>query len=147
NCSNNYGPRQFPEKLIPLFVTNLIEGKKVPVYGQGQNIRDWIYVDDHNRGVDFIIHKGKIGETYCLGGNNELTNLEITKNILALMGKGEESIEYVTDRPGHDFRYAIDFSKAKNELDWAPQVDFAAGLKLTIEWYKNNTAWWQKLKK
>jgi len=147
NCSNNYGPRQFPEKLIPLFVTNLIEGKKVPVYGQGQNIRDWIYVDDHNRGLDFIIHKGKIGETYCLGGNNELTNLEITKNILSLMGKGEESIEYVTDRPGHDFRYAIDFSKAKNELGWEPQVDFAAGLKLTIEWYQNNPTWWQKLKK
>jgi len=147
NCSNNYGPRQFPEKLIPLFVTNLIEGKKVPVYGQGQNIRDWIYVDDHNRGVDFIIHKGRIGETYCLGGNNELTNLEITKNILSLMGKGEESIEYVADRLGHDFRYAIDFTKAKNELGWEPQVDFATGLKLTVEWYKNNAAWWQKLKK
>jgi len=147
NCSNNYGPRQFPEKLIPLFVTNLIEGKKVPVYGQGKNIRDWIYVDDHNRGVDFIIHKGRIGETYCLGGNNELTNMEITKDILDLMGKGEESIEYVTDRPGHDFRYAIDFSKAKEELGWEPQVDFVAGLKLTVDWYKDNPTWWQRLKK
>lgn len=147
NCSNNYGPRQFPEKLIPLFVTNLIEGKKVPVYGQGNNIRDWIYVDDHNRGVDFIIKKGQIGATYCLGGNNELTNMEITKSILQIMGKGEESIEYVTDRPGHDFRYAIDFSKAKKELGWEPQVDFAAGLKLTVEWYQNNPGWWQKLKK
>lgn len=147
NCSNNYGPRQFPEKLIPLFVTNLIEGKKVPVYGQGQNIRDWIYVDDHNRGVDFIIHKGKIGETYCLGGNNELTNMQITNDILGIMGKGEESIEYVTDRPGHDFRYAIDFAKAKADLGWEPQVDFATGLKMTVEWYQNNPEWWQKLKK
>lgn len=147
NCSNNYGPRQFPEKLIPLFVTNLIEGKKVPVYGQGQNIRDWIYVDDHNRGVDFIIKKGRIGETYCLGGNNELTNMEITNDILNIMGKGEESIEYVTDRPGHDFRYAIDFSKAKAELGWEPLVDFAEGLKLTVKWYQDNPEWWQKLKK
>ncbi|MFA4942513.1 MAG: dTDP-glucose 4,6-dehydratase [Patescibacteria group bacterium] len=147
NCSNNYGPRQFPEKLIPLFVTNLIEGKKVPVYGQGKNIRDWIYVDDHNRGVDSIIKKGRIGETYCLGGNNELTNLEITHTILEIMDKDEKSIEYVADRPGHDFRYAIDFTKAKNELGWEPQVDFATGLKLTIDWYQNNPGWWQKLKK
>lgn len=147
NCSNNYGPRQFPEKLIPLFVTNLIEGKKVPVYGQGKNVRDWIYVDDHNRGVDLIIQKGKIGETYCLGGNNELTNMEITKDILALMGRDEEMIEYVADRPGHDFRYAINFSKAQNDLGWEPQVNFSAGLKLTIDWYQNNPEWWQKLKK
>ncbi|PIT95162.1 dTDP-glucose 4,6-dehydratase [Candidatus Falkowbacteria bacterium CG10_big_fil_rev_8_21_14_0_10_39_9] len=147
NCSNNYGPRQFPEKLIPLFVTNLIEGKKVPVYGDGQNIRDWIYVDDHNRGVDFIIHKGKIGETYCLGGNNELTNMKITQDILKIMGKGEESIEYVTDRLGHDFRYAIDFTKAKTELGWEPQVDFTTGLKMTVVWYKNHPEWWEKLKK
>jgi dTDP-glucose 4,6-dehydratase len=146
NCSNNYGPYQYPEKLIPLFITNLMEGKKVPVYGRGQNIRDWIFVDDHNRGVDLIIQKGKIGETYCLGGNNELANLDITKKILALMGAGEEMIEYVTDRAGHDFRYAIDFSKAKNELGWEPQVNFDEGLKQTIEWYKNNEAWWKKLK-
>jgi dTDP-glucose 4,6-dehydratase len=147
NCSNNYGPYQFPEKLIPLFITNLIEGKKVPVYGQGSNIRDWIFVDDHNRGVDTIINQGKIGETYCLGGNNELANIDITKKILVLMGAGEDRIEYVTDRLGHDFRYAIDFAKAKNELGWEPQVDFDKGLKQTIEWYKNNQAWWQKLKK
>ena len=147
NCSNNYGPYQFPEKLIPLFITNLMEGKKVPVYGQGQNIRDWIYVDDHNRGVDLIIQKGKMGETYCLGGNNELTNLDITKKILELMGQGEEMIEHVADRLGHDFRYAIDFSKAKNELDWEPLVDFNEGLKQTVDWYKNNEAWWKKLKK
>ncbi len=147
NCSNNYGPYQYPEKLIPLFVTNLIEGKKVPVYGAGKNIRDWIHVDDHNRGVDFIIKKGKIGETYCLGGNSEKSNLEITELILKNMGVGEEMIEYVTDRLGHDLRYAIDFSKAKNELGWEPQIDFASGLEETIKWYKNNLAWWQKLKK
>ncbi|MFA5155617.1 MAG: dTDP-glucose 4,6-dehydratase [Patescibacteria group bacterium] len=147
NCSNNYGPYQYPEKLIPLFITNLIEGKKVPVYGAGKNIRDWIHVDDHNRGVDFIIQKGKIGETYCLGGDSEKTNLEITKLILSLMGAGEDRIEYVTDRLGHDLRYAIDYSKAKMELGWEPQIDFAAGLASTVEWYKNNAVWWQKLKK
>lgn len=146
NCSNNYGPYQFPEKLIPLFITNLIEGKKVPVYGQGQNVRDWIHVEDHNRGVEQIIKKGKIGETYCLGGNNEIKNIEITQNILQLMGQGEEMIEYVNDRLGHDLRYAIDFSKAERELGWRPQIDFVSGLQDTISWYKNNPAWWQKLK-
>jgi dTDP-glucose 4,6-dehydratase len=139
NCSNNYGPRQFPEKLIPLFVTNLMSGKKVPVYGAGKNIRDWIYVDDHNAGVEAIIKKGKIGETYCLGGNNELTNLEITKSILEILGKGEDMIEYVPDRLGHDFRYAIDFSKAKKELGWEPVVEFKEGLKKTVEWYLTPT--------
>lgn len=146
NCSNNYGPYQYPEKLIPLFITNLLEGKKVPIYGAGKNVRDWIHVDDHNRGVDFIIKKGKIGETYCLGGNNEKSNLEITELILAAMGQGREMVEYVADRLGHDLRYAIDFSKAKTELGWEPQIDFATGLKETIAWYKNNQAWWQKLK-
>ena len=146
NCSNNYGPFANPEKMIPLFITNLMEGKKVPVYGAGANIRDWIHVDDHNRGVDFIIRKGKIGETYCLGGNAEKTNLEITKLILGLMGKGEEMIEYVPDRLGHDLRYAIDFSKAKAELGWEPLISFADGLRSTLEWYKNNEAWWKKLK-
>lgn len=146
NCSNNYGPYQFPEKLIPLFITNLIEEKKVPVYGQGQNIRDWIHVEDHNRGVEQIIKKGKIGETYCLGGNNEIKNIEITQNILQLMGQSEEMIEYVNDRLGHDLRYAIDFSKAERELGWKPQIDFISGLQDTISWYKNNPAWWQKLK-
>lgn len=147
NCSNNYGPYQYPEKLIPLFITNLIEGKKVPVYGQGQNIRDWIHVDDHNRGVEMIIKKGKIGETYCLGGDNEIKNIDITNNILELMGQGQEMIEYVKDRPGHDLRYAIDFSKAEKELGWRPQFDFSQGLQNTIEWYKNNSPWWKKLKK
>jgi len=147
NCSNNYGPYQFPEKLIPLFITNLIEGKKLPVYGSGKNIRDWIHVDDHNRGVDFIIKKGRIGETYCLGGNTEKTNLEITTLILKEMGVGEDMLEYVKDRQGHDLRYAIDFSKAKAELGWEPLIDFTSGLRETIKWYKNNIAWWQKLKK
>ncbi len=147
NCSNNYGPYQYPEKLIPLFITNLIEGKPVPVYGRGNNIRDWIHVDDHNRGVDFIIKKGKIGETYCLGANSEKSNLEITKLILAAMGQGEEMITHVSDRLGHDLRYAIDFSKAKTELGWEPQIDFVSGLEETIKWYKDNFAWWQKLKK
>lgn len=146
NCSNNYGPYQFPEKLIPLFVTNLIEGKKIPVYGKGDNIRDWIHVDDHNRGVDLILKKGKIGETYCLGGNSEKTNLEITHKILELMGKGDEMIEYVQDRKGHDKRYAIDFSRAKKELGWEPQISFEEGLKKTVEWYRNNEDWWKKIK-
>lgn len=146
NCTNNYGPFQFPEKLIPLFITNLTEDKKVPVYGEGKNIRDWIYVDDHNAGVDAVIKKGRIGETYCLGGENEITNLEITKSILGLMGKGEEMIEYVKDRPGHDFRYAMDITKAKNELGWEPKLKFEEGLKKTVEWYKDNKEWWRGIK-
>ncbi len=146
NCTNNYGPFQFPEKLIPLFTTNLIEGQKVPVYGEGKNIRDWIYVDDHNAGVDAIIKKGRFGETYCLGGENEITNLEITKKILNLMGKGEEMIEYVADRKGHDFRYAMDITKAKSELGWEPKLKFEEGLKKTVEWYKNNEDWWRNIK-
>ena len=146
NCSNNYGPFQFPEKLIPLFTTNLIEGKKIPVYGTGENVRDWIHVDDHNRGVDMILQKGKIGDTYCLGGASEKTNLEITHKILELLGKGEENIEYVEDRKGHDLRYAIDFSKAKKELGWEPQISFEEGLKKTVEWFRNNESWWKNIK-
>lgn len=146
NCSNNYGPYQFPEKLIPLFVTNLMEGKPVTIYGQGANIRDWIHVEDHNRGVEAIIEKGRIGETYCLGGGNEKTNLEITKLILEAMGQGEEMIEYVADRLGHDRRYAIDFGKAEKELGWRPQIDFATGLRETVRWYQDNRAWWEKIK-
>ncbi|MFZ4648152.1 MAG: dTDP-glucose 4,6-dehydratase [Patescibacteria group bacterium] len=147
NCSNNYGPYQFPEKLIPLFVTNLIEGKKVPVYGEGGNIRDWIHVDDHNRGVEKIILNGRIGETYCLGGGNEKTNLEITHSLLSLMGFGEEMIERVSDRLGHDLRYAIDYSKAEKELNWHPLISFEEGLRKTVDWYKNNQDWWKKIKK
>jgi dTDP-glucose 4,6-dehydratase len=146
NCSNNYGPFHFPEKLIPLFITNLMEGKKVPVYGDGLQVRDWLFVDDHCAAVDLIIHKGKIGETYCIGGDSEKTNLEITNQILELMGKDESSIEHVTDRPGHDRRYAIDFSKIKNELNWEPKVSFKEGLKRTIEWYQNNESWWKNIK-
>jgi len=141
NCSNNYGPYMFPEKLIPLFITNLLEDKKVPLYGDGMNIRDWIHVNDHNRGVDMIIHKGKIGETYCLGGNSELTNKDLTYKILEAVGKGKEMIEYVEDRAGHDKRYAIDFSKIKNELGWEPEISFEDGLKEMVEWYKNNDEW------
>lgn len=146
NCSNNYGPYQFPEKLIPLFITHLLEDKKVPVYGKGLNVRDWIYVEDHNDAVDLIVHKGMIGETYCIGGNEELTNLEVTFKILEEFGFGEEMIEYVQDRKGHDFRYAIDFSKIKNELGWTPKHSFEEGLKKTVAWYKENTSWWKPLK-
>lgn len=146
NCTNNYGPYQFPEKLIPFFVTNLIEGKKVPVYGKGSNVRDWIYVDDHNSGVEAILKRGKIGETYCLGGENELTNLDITEQVLTLMGYGHEMIEYVEDRKGHDLRYAMSIDKAKQELDWYPKTDFKSGLQKTVAWYKENEDWWKKLK-
>ncbi|MDI3496202.1 MAG: dTDP-glucose 4,6-dehydratase [Patescibacteria group bacterium] len=146
NCSNNYGPYQYPEKLIPLFITNLLMGKKVPVYGQGKNIRDWIQVADHNRGIDLIIKQGKIGETYCLGGNSEVTNLEITKKILTLLGKDESQIEYVPDRLGHDWRYGIDFSKAQRELGFMPEYTLDTGLAETVNWYKDNQSWWKKLK-
>jgi dTDP-glucose 4,6-dehydratase len=146
NCSNNYGPYHFPEKVIPLFITNLMEGKKIPLYGDGMNIRDWLFVEDHARAIDLIIHKGKIGETYCVGGNCEKNNKELTHSILKLMDKGEEMVEFVKDRPGHDRRYAIDFSKIKNELGWEPQISFEEGLKMTIEWYKNNESWWKKIK-
>jgi dTDP-glucose 4,6-dehydratase len=147
NCSNNYGPYQYPEKLIPLFITNLIDNKKVPVYGQGKNIRDWIHVKDHNLGLEKILKKGKIGATYCLGGGNELSNLEITQEILKIMDKGEEMIEYVEDRLGHDFRYAVDYSLMHKELNWQPEISFEEGLKDTVLWYLNNEDWWRKLKK
>ncbi|MCX6796442.1 MAG: dTDP-glucose 4,6-dehydratase [Candidatus Falkowbacteria bacterium] len=146
NCTNNYGPYQYPEKLLPLFITNLLDGKKVPVYGDGQNVRDWIHVDDHNRGVDLIIKQGKIGDTYCLGGGNELTNLDLTRKVLQSMNISEEMIEYVKDRPGHDFRYAMDYSKVKSELGWKPEVNFEQGLAETIKWYQENEEWWRKLK-
>ncbi len=146
NCVNNYGPYQYPEKLIPLFVTNLMEGKKVSVYGAGNQIRSWIHVLDHNRGVEAVIKKGKIGETYFLGGD-EFSNLDITKKVLELMGKSEDMIEHVADRPGHDFRYAIDSSKIERELGFENEIDFEKGLKETIDWYKKNEWWWKKLKK
>jgi dTDP-glucose 4,6-dehydratase len=146
NCSNNYGPYHFPEKIIPLFISNLMEGKNVPVYGDGGQVRDWIHVEDHSRGVEAIILKGKIGETYCLGGDNQPTNLELTKMLITLLGKDDSSIEYVTDRPGHDRRYAIDFAKAKKELGWEPQIKLEDGLAATVEWYKNNQDWVNRCK-
>lgn len=142
NCSNNYGPRMFPEKVIPLFICNLVEGKKIPVYGDGLQVRDWIHVGDHARGIDFILHKGKIGETYCLGGkNSEITNLELTKKLLKLLDRDESYIEYVKDRPGHDRRYSIDYTKAKEELGWEPEIDLDEGLESMVDWYLNNHDW------
>ena len=141
NCSNNYGPYHFPEKIIPLFISNLMNGQTVPVYGDGGQIRDWIHVDDHNRGVDAIIQKGRIGETYCLGGGNQTTNLELTKKLIELCGRDESAIEFVKDRPGHDRRYDVDFSKATEEFGWKPEIDLDEGLAMTVEWYKNNQEW------
>jgi dTDP-glucose 4,6-dehydratase len=147
NCSNNYGPYQFPEKLIPLAITNIIEGKKVPIYGDGLYVRDWLYVEDHCRALDLILHKGKIGETYFIGGLTEdIANIEVIKKILKIMGKDESYIEFVKDRPGHDRRYAIDWSKINHELGWRPKVNFDTGLKLTINWYLKNQDWWKKIK-
>ncbi len=145
-CSNNYGPYQFPEKLIPLFVTNLLADKKVPVYGDGLNVRDWIHVSDHCRAVWAVIAKGRIGQVYNIGGDNEQTNLEITKMLLEILYKDESMLEYVTDRLGHDRRYAIDASKIQNELGWQPQVDFMVGLQQTAKWYKENESWWRAIK-
>ncbi|MDD5749553.1 MAG: dTDP-glucose 4,6-dehydratase [Patescibacteria group bacterium] len=138
NCSNNYGPYQHKEKFIPLFISNLLQNKKVPLYGEGKNIRDWLYVEDHCRAIDLIIHKGKIGETYLVGGDNEKRNIDIAKLLIEKLGKYDSIIEKVADRPGHDYRYAIDFSKIKNELGWEPRVSFEEGIDKTIEWYKNN---------
>ena len=145
-CSNNYGPNQFPEKVIPLFVTNLIEGKKIPVYGTGMNIRDWLHVDDHCSGIYSALMKGKAGEIYNIGGGLELTNLELTKQILRAMNKTESEIAYVQDRKGHDLRYSVDWSKAQKEIGYSPQVNFAEGLLETINWYQENESWWKPLK-
>jgi dTDP-glucose 4,6-dehydratase len=145
-CSNNYGTHHFPEKLIPLFITNLLEDKKVPVYGNGKNVRDWLHVDDHCRGIFTVLQKGKSGEVYNIGGGRELNNLEITKLILETMGFDESSIEYVDDRKGHDFRYSVDWSKIQGELGYQPQVSFEGGLRETIEWYQTNKEWWKPLK-
>ena len=145
-CTNNFGPYQYPEKLIPLFVTNLIEGKKVPVYGTGKNIRDWIHVRDHCRAVEFVLNKGNPGEIYNIGGGNEKTNIEITKKILTLLKKDDSMIEYVTDRPGHDFRYSLDCSKL-SKMGWRPRYSFEGGLQDTVDWYSTNEWWWKPLKK
>jgi dTDP-glucose 4,6-dehydratase len=146
-CSNNYGTHHFPEKLIPLFITNLIEGKKVPVYGNGQNVRDWLHVDDHCRGIYSVLMNGKSGEVYNIGGGRELTNNEITSLILEAMGANETSIEYVEDRKGHDLRYSVDWTKINRELGYEPKVKFEDGLRETIAWYSDNEAWWKPLKK
>jgi dTDP-glucose 4,6-dehydratase len=145
-CSNNYGSHHFPEKLIPLFITNLIEGKKVPVYGTGKNVRDWLHVDDHCRGIYQVLMNGRSGEVYNIGGGRELTNNEITHLILDAMGTNESSIEYVQDRKGHDFRYSVDWSKINRELGYEPQVKFEDGLRETIQWYRDNESWWKPLK-
>jgi dTDP-glucose 4,6-dehydratase len=145
-CSNNYGQYQFPEKVMPLFITNIIEGKKVPLYGNGLNVRDWLHVDDHCRGIALALTKGRAGEVYNIGGGTELTNVELTHKILKAMGVGEELIQPVEDRKGHDLRYSVDISKINKELGYSPQVNFEEGLQQTINWYKNNEAWWKKHK-
>jgi dTDP-glucose 4,6-dehydratase len=145
-CSNNYGPYQYPEKLIPLLVTNLMDGKQIPIYGDGKNVRDWLHVEDHCAGILLALEKGKAGEAYNIGGNNERENIQIAKKLLALLGKDETSIRYVEDRLGHDRRYAIDASKIKRELGWQPKHDFESGIKSTVEWYLANEKWWRPLK-
>ena len=145
-CSNNYGPYQFPEKLIPVVISKALNNEQVPVYGKGENVRDWIHVIDHNIGVDLIVREGKVGEVYNLGGHSERTNLEVVKTILKQMGKSEDLITYVTDRPGHDLRYAIDSSKAEQELNWDRTYTFEDGIKETVDWYLNNQDWIDNIK-
>jgi len=145
-CSNNYGPYQFPEKLIPLFITNALDNKQVPLYGDGLNIRDWLFVEDHCSAIDTVLHKGKNGEIYNVGGNNEKTNKYITDTILKYLGKDNSLIKYVADRLGHDRRYAIDATKIKEELGWQPQYKFEQAIEKTIQWYLTNKDWWQPLK-
>lgn len=145
-CSNNYGYFQFPEKLIPLFVTNLIDGKKVPLYGSGTNVREWLHVDDHCNGIHLALTKGKSGEIYNIGGGTELTNLQMTQLILNAMNVDWDVVESVDDRKGHDLRYSVDCSKAESELGYKPEVPFSQGLSETVEWYKNNESWWRPLK-
>lgn len=146
NCSNNFGPYQYPEKLISLAITNLLQSKKVPVYGDGLYVRDWLYVEDHCRGIELVLEKGKIGQTYCIGDENDIANIEVIKKILKILNVGEDRIEKVKDRPGHDRRYAIDASKIKKELGFKARYDFDEALKQTVLWYQQNSKWWQKLK-
>lgn len=144
-CSNNYGPYQFPEKLIPLMIANALADKKLPVYGDGKNVRDWLYVEDHCKAIDLIMRNGTVGEVYNIGGHNEMANIDIVKIILKELGKPESLIEHVTDRKGHDRRYAIDPTKIHNELGWLPETMFKDGIKLTIDWYLNNKEWWEDI--
>ncbi len=147
NCSNNFGPYHFPEKFIPLAITNVLEDKKIPIYGDGQQIRDWLYVDDHCRAIDVVLQRGKIGETYLVGGMMELLpNIEVARRILSLLGKDESYLEFVKDRPGHDRKYDVDWSKIKTELGWEPQHTFEEWLEKTVEWYKENESWWKQVK-
>ncbi len=147
NCSNNFGPYQFPEKFIPLAITNLIENKKVPIYGDGLYVRDWLYVLDHCRAIDLVVRKGKLGETYLVGGATDgVSNIMVIKKILKILGKDESYMEFVKDRPGHDRRYAIDWSKIKKDLDWQPQHNFDEWLEKTVQWYKENQDWWERVK-
>ncbi|MFJ6511974.1 dTDP-glucose 4,6-dehydratase [Streptomyces sp. NPDC091406] len=145
-CSNNYGHHHFPEKVIPLFVTNLLDGLTVPLYGDGGNIRDWLHIDDHVRGIELVRTAGRPGEVYNIGGGTELTNLELLKLLLAECGAGWERVEYVTDRKGHDRRYSVDWTKIRTELGYQPEKDFAKGLAETISWYRENRTWWEPLK-
>ncbi|BBF44267.1 dTDP-glucose 4,6-dehydratase [Lachnospiraceae bacterium KM106-2] len=144
-CSNNYGPYHFPEKLIPLMIANALNDKDLPVYGTGENVRDWLYVEDHCIAIDMIIHDGKVGEVYNIGGHNERTNLQVVKTVLHELGKGEDKIKYVADRKGHDRRYAIDPTKIKNDLGWEPTTTFDEGIKRTIKWYLDNRKWWENI--
>ncbi|MFI1562001.1 dTDP-glucose 4,6-dehydratase [Streptomyces sp. NPDC020490] len=146
-CSNNYGPHQFPEKVVPLFVTNLLDGEKVPLYGEGLNVRDWLHVDDHCAGVELVRAEGRPGEVYNIGGGTELTNRELTGLLLEACGAGWDRVEHVADRKGHDLRYSVDWSKARDELGYRPRRDFTAGLAETVAWYRDNRAWWEPLKR
>lgn len=146
-CSNNYGPYHFPEKLIPLMITNALAGRSLPVYGSGENVRDWLYVSDHCQAIDMIIHNGTIGEVYNIGGHNERTNIHVVRKILEQLGKPESLITYVKDRPGHDLRYAIDPTKIQKELGWKPTTNFETGIKQTINWYLENEKWWKDILK
>lgn len=145
-CSNNYGPKQFPEKLIPLIISNCLENKQIPVYGDGLNVRDWIYVNDHNLAILDVLEKGETGQVYNIGSSNEKTNIEIVKTILNILGKSNDLITYVKDRPGHDKRYAIDSTKIQSELGWSPKMKFENGIKQTIDWYLNNQNWIKNIK-
>lgn len=145
-CSNNFGPYQFPEKVIPLFITNLLEGKKVPLYGDGKNVRDWLHVNDHCRGIELVVQGGRAGEVYNIGGGTELSNKELTFALLGAMGFGEERVEWVADRLGHDRRYSVDWGKINRELGYAPQESLESSLAGIVEWYRTNPGWWQPLK-
>lgn len=144
-CSNNYGPYHFPEKLIPLMIIRALNNQSLPVYGKGENVRDWLYVEDHCSAIDLVIRKGRIGEIYNIGGHNERANIDVVKTILQVLNKPESLIKYVTDRPGHDLRYAIDATKLQKELGWTPGVKFDDGIKMTVQWYLNNKNWWEPI--